>query len=231
LDTLPSSLSTKHIATLRKPTDEMGNNDTQAIEAWSKQADQNAAAQRQSALQTQLQEETHPRRKFFHTLVVLVSCVTILSAVNMGVGQLVGMVFEEVGPVQYVMRVYVIALCLLAILVELEWTKFARESAIFRIWISRGLFYAFVGVLGLEENDTSSARNQEIAHSSASLKYVKAVAWIMVVCGAVYFFMGVLCLQLFYNRLRKDFQERRERAGHIRDTAERYMDQPAADAL
>jgi hypothetical protein len=138
----------------------------------------------------------------------------------MGVGQLLGIFIQNVRPTQYVLRLYVVALCLLVILTEMEWPKFVRESRILGLWITRGLFYAFIGVLGLEENETADSRNEDSANFDVLQNYVKAVAWIMVLVGAFYFCMGVLCVQIYYNRLRRDYQERLGRASEIRRTSQ-----------
>ena len=108
------------------------------------------------------------------------------------------------------MRCYVILMCLIIILNELEWTKFIRESAILRIWITRGIFYSFVGVLGLEENDTETTDEQHtqvIGHDQA-LIFIQIVAYIMVGCGILYFVMGCICLQLVRNRVMTDYEQR-----------------------
>lgn len=142
----------------------------------------------------------------------------------MAAGQFVGYVFQKDGPVQYVLRLYVVALSFLAILVEVEWTKFARESAILRIWITRGLFYAFIGVLGLEQNDTEPSQNIARRGFDISRQYIRVVAWMMVGIGSMYSMMGMLCLQIYYNRLRADYENRVKRAKDIRETTERYID-------
>lgn len=182
--------------------------------------------QRDELLQAQLDEEVNPSRSLLHKFFILISIIAAVSALNMAFGQFLGIVFQNVGPVQYVLRVYVIALCVLVILNELEWTKYARDSKIMHIWITRGLFYAFIGVLGLEENDTSTSRNSDERGFSFSLTYIRAVAWVMVSCGTLYFFMGVFCLQIVNNRLRSDYQERLARATEVRQTTERYGEQP-----
>lgn len=134
----------------------------------------------------------------------------------MAVGQFLGIYFQSVGPIQYVLRIYVIILCLLVMANELEWTIFTRDSMILKHWITRGLFYAFIGVLGLEENDTTSSRHADTHGYIISLQFIKAVAWIMIGCGTLYFGMGMLCLHYYYNRLRDDYQERVERARQAR---------------
>jgi hypothetical protein len=97
---------------------------------------------------------------------------------------------------------------MLVIINELQWTQFIRESAILRIWITRGIFYSFVGVLGMEENDTTLVATQHFTGQEQALKFVEVVAYMMVACGIVYFVMGCLCIQLIYNRAVADYEER-----------------------
>lgn len=132
-----------------------------------------------------------------------------IAGVLMLLGQLVGVYFYEGDPVQGVMRCYVVLMCVLIVLNELQWTKFIRESAILRIWITRGIFYAFVGVLGLEENDTQNASEHKSATGRAqALEFIDIVAYLMIGCGISYFVMGCLCLQLLRNRVLTDYEQR-----------------------
>jgi hypothetical protein len=163
-------------------------------------------------------EELHPSRRLLHKFFILVSIITGVAAFNMAIGQVIGIAFEAVGPIQYVLRFYVVLLCLLVIMNELNWTSFTRESRILRFWVTRGMFYSFIGLLGLEENDMSSI-NSESSQLSAAAGFVKAVAWIMIGCGGLYFVMGVCCLQLVYNRLCSKFEERKMRAQILRESA------------
>jgi hypothetical protein len=190
--------------------------DQRAEEEWSKAEQDIAERQRQEDFRAQLQEEQYPTRRLIHRFFVLVSIITGLAAFFMGIGQLIGILFQSTGPIQYILRIYVCVLCSLAILIELEWTKFARESLIFSVWITRGIFICFIGLLGLEENDTSTKKNSSFRHFNASETYLKSVAWIMIACGALYFFMGICCLQLVYKRARNDYQERLSRASTAR---------------
>ena len=193
------------------------------MDQWRQKEEENARQQRSAELQAQLEEEKNPKRRLLHRFFNLISFVAGASAFLMGVGQLVGMVFGHVGIVHYVLRVYVIFLCLLCILVELEWTKIVKDSSILSYWITRGCFYAFIGVLGIVENETMSLRDSDKEHWAHSLVYIKVVAWMMVGVGILYFTMGILCLQIAYNRLRKNYQERLAHAEQVRQTTERYM--------
>jgi hypothetical protein len=195
---------------------------TEILSEWSRKEQENKVINKKEELRAQLDEEIHPSRRLFHKFIILISAIVGLSAFNMALGQVVGVMFEKTGIVQYVIRMYVIMLCLLVMLVELEWTKFARESTILRLWITRGLFYAFIGVLGIDQNENVEAKNSNDSSIHASLLYLKAVAWLMVGCGCLYFFLGAFCLQLLYNSQRSDYQQRLERAGHIREATDRF---------
>ena len=150
--------------------------------------------------------------------------VSGIAALNMFIGQVVGIFFQEDGPIQYVLRFYVMLLCALAILVELEWTRFGRESKVLQNWITRGSYYGFIGVIGLEENDTSRGKNTGNENFDVSHNFLKVVAWTMIGVGILYFLLGVFCGQLYYNRRREDYERRLGRAAEVRQTAERYTD-------
>lgn len=139
----------------------------------------------------------------------------------MAVGQVLGCLFQEDGIVQYVLRFYVITLCILSVFVEMEWTQFARDSAILKYWPTRGLFYCFLGVIGLQQNETSTEKNASWRAFNISKSFLHIVAWLIFAAGFIYLAMGVTCLQIYYNRLRIDYEDRLSRAEDVRRTAER----------
>ena len=142
----------------------------------------------------------------------------------MGTGQIVGLAYEDIDILSCVMRGYVMVLCALIVCNEAEWTALVRNSRILRYWITRGLFYAFVGVIGLQQNDHATEVEPYLHDSSASLRFIKVVAWLMVAVGALYFGMGALCLQILYNRLRRDYEDRVKRAVHVRKLADNLVE-------
>jgi hypothetical protein len=194
--------------------------DHQAEKKWSKAEEDIKSKEIQDERRSELEEEMHPSRRPIHKFFVLISAVTAIAAFCMLIGQFVGLQIQKSGPVQYVIRLYVIALCVLAVLVELGWPKFARETL--HNWTFRGLCYSFIGVLGLEENDTLTSKNAEGKGFGISKTYIQVVAWIMVGCGVLYILMGLLCLHILYNRVRADYEERLERAPAIRRAAQTY---------
>lgn len=162
----------------------------------------------------------HPTRRSLHRFSHLLKIVTCTAALAMATGQIVGILFRNVGPIQYVLRVYMIGLCAMILLVEWEWTRFIRESVVLRVWATRGLAYGFLGVIGLEENDTATDRDANRPGTKASNYYNKAVAWVMVGCGVIYFLMGLLCIQKSYQRQRQDYEARLSEAPAARERIE-----------
>lgn len=185
---------------------------------------------RSEEMKRQLDREMNPQRHWLHRIFLLIRSLTMVSAFNMGLGQLIGMFYEVVSPTQYVLRVYVILLCSLTLLNELEWTNYTKDSTLLKLWITRGLFYAFVGVLGLEENAVSPTRDGMVG-SSPVLMYIKVVAWLMVACGCVYTVMGCACFQLVEDRLRNDFEQRKQRAKTMARVTTTMMGGVAADIV
>ena len=193
-----------------------------AADSWDRHEEETRTQNRREEARAQLEEELNPSRKCMHRFFRLISFLTGICAFLMGLGQVVGMTFEDLDVISYVMRAYVIVLCLLVVFIEAEWTALVKNSSILRYWITRGLFYSFVGVIGIQQNDHVSERNPESEErDSISLQFIKVVAWLMVGSGILYFFMGAFCLQLYYNRLRRDYDERSGRAVHIRNATER----------
>jgi len=170
-----------------------------------------------------LQAEMYPKRHYFHKMFIFINFITIMIAILYGIGQFIGIAFEQVGPVQYVLRVYVIALSALVILNELELSSLTTTSKLLNMWITRGLTYAFIGVLGLEENG-GVVQVQEGADTEMrdmGILFIKVVAWMMVGIGCLYFVMGCLCLQIVLNKMREDYQFRVQRGKEKRKEVKR----------
>ena len=201
--------------------------DRQVEDAWSKVEDEISARRQREAIEAEQQERMHPTRRPMHRFFRFVSLLAILAAVAMAIGQVVGIFFFDVGPIQYVMRIYVVALCVMVVFNECEWTKYTKESSILRNWVTRGLIYSFVGVLGLEENDTSTNRSDNVTGQEAADIYTKAVAWLMLGVGMLYFLMGITCMQRIYKKQREDFEERVARAPEARQQTASQASAPA----
>jgi cytochrome c biogenesis protein CcdA len=184
------------------------NSDEEAVDDWTRKEEEN----KEHAIQEQLDEELHPQRHIIHKFFILISVVTMLSSVMMGMGQLVGIFYEQQDAIQLVLRMYVILLCWIVFLNEMEWTKYTTDSTILRLWITRGICYMFVGVLGLAENDKAMARDETTVGNAAATVYFATVAWFIIVCGMLYTVLGIFCMQLVNDRMRSTFAAKEERA-------------------
>jgi hypothetical protein len=167
------------------------------------------------------------QRTFLHKVFVLVRILTGLTGCNNIIAQLVALSFQGNLPMEVLLRCYTIGLCVLVILIEAEHqkTKLVKESMILQNWISRGVFYTFLGILGLVQYDIGTDnyytnRNQYSNNSNSNKYYtvriptledagecyIWVVSWVMFAMGVVYIVMGVLCLQTKLQQLRQDYQ-------------------------
>jgi len=160
-------------------------------------------------LEQERQEELNPKRTCSHRLFRMIKVVALACAAAMGIGQAVGLFFTSSGldPIQYVLSAYMLLFCIVMMLNELEWGKFLYDSALLSNWISRGVIYSFVGVIGISENRIVKVEDDGALPKAASV-YLQVVAYGMVIVGLIYFAMGVLCCQIVYSRARKDWEER-----------------------
>jgi hypothetical protein len=186
-------------------------------------------------LEEERQEELNPKRTISHKCFRMVKLVALVCALAMGIGQIVGIAFpgEGLDPIQWVLHMYMLGFCVVMILTELEWGQFLIGSPTLSNWISRGILYSFVGVIGISENRVMSVEDSDSggALPKTAAMYVEVVAYGMVAVGLVYFAMGAFCCQLFYNSARKDYEERAGFADKKRKKeAKRNRSKPVAAA-
>lgn len=161
------------------------------------------------------------QREGFRRCMVFISHVVVLSAINMLAGQILGMAIETLDAVDYTLRFYVMALCTLVIFVEMEWTQLARGSIVRRIWVTRGLFYGFIGVLGLEQNEKATLCEGGLRISDLARAYLRAVSWVMIACGILYLILGILCMHMCFKSKKPQnhySHEPNDRADFLRST-------------
>ena len=207
--------SVKSEPTTTDNQNDLENNRTSTTEASVNQTDDEKMLKEQLREEEaeRIHEQLHPSRRMLHKMILLLSFVTCIAAVLMLTGQIMGLfIFRSYGPIQYVLHFYVFLLCIIVVLVECEFTPIGRQSFIFNYWLTRGLSYSFIGVLGLEEND-----NADWTNSSDFMEIiVKFVAWFMVVVGVTYFVLGLFFVQIFYTKERKDYVDRCTLAKQLR---------------
>ena len=106
--------------------------------------------------------------------------------------------------VRYSLSVYLIIMCGLAFLTELEWFSFIIKSKLLTNWVSRGLVYIFMSLLSIDQATLSETTN------TRELQFIKVVSYIFAAIGVGYFGMGCLCMQIWLTKLREEHQIRRK---------------------
>lgn len=175
---------------------------------WERLAQETKNSQKEYQEELIHEEELNPSRSPMHKFFNFVRFIVIIAAINMLVGQILSLTIQKQGTIEYALRCYVILLCSLIILTELEWIQFVLRNTILTNWITRGMFYAFIGVLGMEEFEI----NQNNITSLPKKMYIEVVSLGMIGCGILYTVMGLCCFQLIYKRAKEDYARRCELA-------------------
>lgn len=119
------------------------------------------------------------------------SSLIIVCAVGISFLQVLGVYYlvSEMTFVRAAIRIYVVLFSFIVILNELEWSALVRNSIISYSWIARGMFYSFIGFIVLD---------QHVGHQLESQIFrlcFSVCGDTLVVSGAVYILMGLLCLK------------------------------------
>jgi hypothetical protein len=117
------------------------------------------------------------------------SLLTVCIAVLVGAAQ--GIQIYNNPPIHVIVqRSYGILFCALIVFVEMEWTALIRGNKMLQSWAFRGLFYAFVGVLEWPDEVLDP---QERASSDSVVAMEEISAFALMLMGALYFILGLLC--------------------------------------
>lgn len=111
--------------------------------------------------------------------------------------------------VRYSLSLYLVAMCAIAVLNELEWFSFIINSKLLTTWISRGCCYIFMALLSLDQATTSNSDTND------ELELIKGLSYIFAVIGSGYLLMGLFCCQIMLNKLREE-HEIRSKEGQLK---------------
>jgi hypothetical protein len=111
--------------------------------------------------------------------------------------------------VRYALSLYIVIMCCLAVLVELEWFSFIMNSRLLTNWISRGFAYIFIALLSIDQAMLGITTKQR------ELEFIIVVSYMLGVIGAGYIVMGVFCMQICLKRLREE-HEIRTKGGRLK---------------
>lgn len=176
-----------------------------------------------------LDQHQRVKRTCTHKLALVLNLVTCGAALNIALGQVLGMVMQRLGWVEFLVRIYEIFFSGVVILNELQWTSVIRESHILSSYTYRGILYTFVGILGVMMNDVGmnayrqSQWNQYGSYANNNITiyiptqeqalefYLRVVSWSMVGFGVVYTTLGLLRQQ---EKVERHVEEYKLRLSH-----------------
>lgn len=176
------------------------------------------------------------QRTLPHRMFLMLSIVTALTGLNNVVAHLLALLFygKYENGTEVVLRYYTIGLCLVVILIETDQTALVRQSLVFRHFATRGVFYSFLGVLGLVEYDIgnqNSSRYRQYGffgtNSGGSSRltltlptaegagevYIWMTSSLMAAVGIVYLVLGTFCLHQKLDEIRRDYHQRMYESG------------------
>jgi hypothetical protein len=104
--------------------------------------------------------------------------------------------------VRYSLSLYLVVMCFISVLTELEWFSFIINSRLLTNWISRGFVYIFMAILSIDQASLGETTNQR------ELDFITTISYLFGAIGLGYTVMGVFCMQLWLKKLREEHQIR-----------------------
>lgn len=149
-------------------------------------------------------------RSFLHRVYRFFKFITISLSLLLLIAQIVSVAFLPFDGVELVLKIFLSTFSALIILNELEWWGMLRDSPMFWNWIPRGYFYAFIGMVSIEENNlkpsTSTLSSLPVDYS-ADL-FIETSSWMMFSIGIIYLTLGLCCGQRYVSHVREDYKNR-----------------------
>eukprot|EP00934_Nitzschia_sp_Nitz4_P008325 Nitzschia sp. Nitz4//scaffold36_size144017//39191//40152//NITZ4_003075-RA/size144017-snap-gene-0.189-mRNA-1//1//CDS//3329549423//8315//frame0 len=145
----------------------------------------------------------------FETLGVII-CLTLLVS---QLAPLIMIPLKELGWTNVFEKIYLALFCFIFALVEADAPiGFLRGNKFLQNFISRGFLYSFIGLSALdeayEERITDMiAHAREQFHVSWYSFFLQFAAWLMLVLGVLYMCLGVCCLNLLRDRVKRQRRE------------------------
>lgn len=181
-------------------------------------------------------------RSNLHRFSIFLNCLVIVSAVNLAIGQIWGLIIKDVTGGEIVIRMYLVAACALVVLNELDCLTVLRNSPVLRHYHWRGFFYSFFGAIGdfiddIGKDDYYNERGGEDYYANNGNGYITlrlpslehALEWFMefmarklFITGVIYFILGTLLVQKRVEKEIKEFNEKTQlAAAAVKNSLER----------
>lgn len=178
-------------------------------------------ANERETLQAQFVEDTNPRRSCLNHFCITLNYFTSLVALLIGIFEVFGFFYLTMTILENILSFYIILFCILIIVTETNLFNLRKESKILNIWALRGLFYVFVGVLGLNGINTAVMVTDEFERTIFQ-HLVQICSMVLIGLGTLYVAMGLLCIQVINDSMEHRYQERKRKAAQIKAAASKY---------
>jgi hypothetical protein len=161
-----------------------------------------------------------PYRTCPHLFFIAYSGLAFISAILLGLAQLIGLSLKEVEEIpseltvdnipdeiseieRYFLAILLVIMCFNAALTELEWCDCLINSRILRFWVTRGILYVSIAFLSLYQLRSSTDK------TSDQRQFIEGISYVFGGVGAGYTVMGILCLQIVLGRIRLDYRAKK----------------------
>jgi hypothetical protein len=180
-----------------------------------------AVQEEKKALRTKVIEDTNPRRSCLNHFCKTLEYFTSLVALTIGTLEVLAFFYLKMTVLENILTIYMILFCMLIIMTELNIFNVAKESKILNLWPLRGLFYIFVGILGLNVINMTVMVGAEVERSLFK-NFSVVFSFIMIGLGVLYAALGLLCIQMINDKMEHNYQDRKKRAVDIKNAANKY---------
>lgn len=155
-----------------------------------------------------------PKKSIAYKVFLIVSSIAVLFSGLMTVAQILTFAIMGGNFIQSVLRVYILAFCIMFMFAELQFEFLFKVVPPMRNWIYRGFLYSFVGVVGVEEAFATLAEEYPripTVKDKATSVFVKVSAVGMFCVGVIYIAMGILCLKSVYEKVKASYNDQVEK--------------------
>eukprot|EP00581_Thalassiosira_minuscula_P016015 CAMPEP_0183722746 /NCGR_PEP_ID=MMETSP0737-20130205/14615_1 /TAXON_ID=385413 /ORGANISM="Thalassiosira miniscula, Strain CCMP1093" /LENGTH=339 /DNA_ID=CAMNT_0025952977 /DNA_START=134 /DNA_END=1153 /DNA_ORIENTATION=- len=190
-------------------------------DASSTRSGKSSKSKKDTKKQKQKKKKEGPQKSICHLVFDSVRYLAILASCMMFAMQIVPLIIVggESTWLQIAVRCYLAIFCLSFVLTESRIPILRKLLASHNDnWILRGFLYTFIGLIGMEQDlavkvaeiaagTTANVFGPDYGTLFATL-FMNITTWVMIAVGALYFLLGLLCLQGWYERLEKDHTEK-----------------------
>ncbi|GAX29465.1 hypothetical protein FisN_16Hh093 [Fistulifera solaris] len=156
-------------------------------------------------------ERIFPRRSCaLRSFKILSSFAIAVSAVLLG-AQIAAMAVFHFFFMPNVLRLYIVAFCIILILTELRMENLVPTT--YENWVYRGFLYSFIGLIGVVMAEANEVEERTLETRQMIVHLVMlGASYAMFALGVIYMLMGFCCLRDVLERMRADYDADVDRA-------------------